>query len=165
MYRAAECYVEALPKAAGPVGEGGIDAFFDRGEPYMNAIQTYWISKDYRRRYPILQLVRSVQPVEMIHAPGVQVADMLAWSMNRGIAHPEDSEDWKRICSLILQAVTRKQVILDEDQFQSVWSRNHRDLISIPFQGAVPHSVVQEKSGASRMVFRPNNLKITTRLR
>ena len=130
-YRAAECYRDGLAAAGGPVIKGGIDAYFDKGEQYMNSIYRHWSRKDYKRRYPILDLVRSVQPVDMRETPGVQLADMLAWSRNRLLSQP--SEGLKaRISEAILGSISRKAVFVNEDQFQSVHARDSRDLILIP---------------------------------
>ena len=60
-----------------------IDVFFDRNEPFIGHISNDWNNLKLRKKYPVWGLVRTVAPAEMLLTPGVQAADMLAWSAHR----------------------------------------------------------------------------------
>jgi hypothetical protein len=67
-----------------------IEMFFDRNERFMGHIQTDWNNKKLRKRFPMLELIRTVAPAEMRLTPPIQAADMVAWARNR-LAVPPDS--------------------------------------------------------------------------
>jgi hypothetical protein len=93
-----------------------VDAFFDQNEPFLPAIRTDWENKKCRRKFPVLQMVHSMEPVDMKLTPGVQLADMMAWSRNRLLSNP--SEDWSdlryRVAQNVLQTLSTKSVMVDE---------------------------------------------------
>jgi hypothetical protein len=60
-----------------------IDLFFDRGDPFLNVLMQQWNSREIKQKYPWWRLVRTIAPVDSASTPGVQAADMLAWSHNR----------------------------------------------------------------------------------
>lgn len=66
---------------------------FDRGEPYLNAMMRRWNRRrSFRGKKPLWDLIKSIAPVEASDVPGVQAADMLAWSMNR--VRTRGTSDW-----------------------------------------------------------------------
>jgi hypothetical protein len=66
---------------------------FDRGEPYLNVMMQRWNRrKSLRGKKPLWDLIKSIGAVEMQNVPGVQAADMLAWSYNR--IRTRGNSDW-----------------------------------------------------------------------
>ena len=71
--------------------------FFDQGEPFMNGIRNLWL----KRHRPLNQvslepfwgLIANVQPLDMRDSPSVQAADLVAWSISRGLSDRE--RPWK----------------------------------------------------------------------
>src|SRR5579863_4469964 len=66
---------------------GDIDIYFDRNEPYMNILMQAWNNKETIGKSPWWGLVRMIGPLEMQRTPGLQAADMIAWSHNRLKTH------------------------------------------------------------------------------
>src|SRR6266571_2753206 len=61
--------------------------YFDQGEPFEGAFRK-WRDKNYRlahhaKGFNYWALVKSITSSSMRHTPGLQVADMLAWALNR----------------------------------------------------------------------------------
>ena len=86
-----------------------IEFYFDRDEPFMQHIDADWKSAEYRKRFPIWDLIRTIAPVPMQVTPGIQVADLFAWSrthVDRGrqadrfwgpalmLCHPSHADHW-----------------------------------------------------------------------
>lgn len=86
-----------------------IEFYFDRDEAFMQHIDADWKSADYRARFPIWGLIRTIEPVAMDVTPGIQVADLFAWSrthVDRGrttdrfwgpalmLCHPSNADHW-----------------------------------------------------------------------
>ena len=67
-----------------------LEAFFDRNEPFMDHVRRDWLSAEFTRQHPAWHLVRDIAPVEMRSTPGVQVADVFAWTRNRREAKSND---------------------------------------------------------------------------
>lgn len=103
----------------------GVDAYFDRNEPFLPQIKADWQKKAYKNRLPALQQVRSIEPVEMSLTPGVQVADMMAWSRNRILSNP--ASDWSdfryRVAQGVLHSLNCKRVLVDESQVLEKFGR------------------------------------------
>ena len=87
-----------------------IEFYFDRDEPYMQHIDADWKSAQYRTKFPIWGLIRTIAPVAMDVTPGIQVADLFAWSrthVDRGrqkdrffgpalmLCHPSNADHWE----------------------------------------------------------------------
>jgi hypothetical protein len=60
-----------------------LDIFFDRNEEFLKHLAKDWNDKRIRGQYPFYELIGTIEPVEMQKTPGVQAADLLAWSTNR----------------------------------------------------------------------------------
>ena len=52
--------------------------------------RTDWSNKKLRKRFPMLELIRTIAPAEMRRTPAIQAADMVAWARNR-LAVPSES--------------------------------------------------------------------------
>lgn len=81
-YRAIEEVQRAVPN----IQPKGIEAYFDRNERYLEHVHSEWQQKrkdsaDWRS--PLLKLVGAIAAIDMKGSPGIQVADMFAWSTNR----------------------------------------------------------------------------------
>jgi hypothetical protein len=57
-----------------------MEFYFDGDEPFMRHIDGEWKSREFRRRYPVWGLIRTIEPVAMQVTPGIQVADLFAWA-------------------------------------------------------------------------------------
>jgi hypothetical protein len=68
-----------------------IDMFFDRNEPFMRHIRADWQSTAIRKKYPLWNLVRVIEDVEMKKTPPLQIADMVCWGFHRQgtYTHPQ----------------------------------------------------------------------------
>lgn len=86
-----------------------MEFYFDRGEPFMQHIWDDWNSEILRAVQPAWGLIRTIAPVEMKLTPGIQVADMFAWSrthVNKQrpndrffgsalmLCHPSEADHW-----------------------------------------------------------------------
>jgi hypothetical protein len=60
-----------------------MELFFDKDEAFMRHIDDDWKAPAIREKYPSWGLVRSIEPVDMKATPGIQVADLFAWSRTR----------------------------------------------------------------------------------
>ena len=63
-----------------------LDIFFDRNEEFLKHLARDWNDKQIRRQYPFYELIGTIAPVEMRRTPGVQAADLLAWSTHRRLS-------------------------------------------------------------------------------
>lgn len=78
-----------------------IDLYFDQGESFMAELER---DRDtLRGQYPVWGLVRKIAPAVMRVTPGIQMADMMAWS--RVIAERGPSERWYPVARLTLTVV------------------------------------------------------------
>jgi hypothetical protein len=86
-----------------------MDFYFDRDEPFLNQIDEDWKSPVYRARHPWFGMIRTMAQVDMRLTPGIQVADLFAWSrthVDRGrskdrflgsalsLCHPSMADHW-----------------------------------------------------------------------
>lgn len=95
---------------------GRIEAFFDRGDPFMKHVMKQWEGKRLHKQFPVLELVSTVGPVDMKAHPPVQAADMFAWCSNRVLAGC--ATDWqKRIAQLVMETGNLTSVQIDDRQF------------------------------------------------
>ena len=60
-----------------------IDVFFDRGERFMRHIRADWESKKLRKQYPVWNLVRVIEAVNMKRTPPLQMTDFACWGHHR----------------------------------------------------------------------------------
>ena len=60
-----------------------MDIFFDRNEQFMRHIRADWKSDKIRKQYPIWNLVRVIEEVEMKSTPAMQIADFVCWGFHR----------------------------------------------------------------------------------
>jgi hypothetical protein len=69
-----------------------IDVIYDRNEPFLKHVYRDWKGpKKDRLRKPFWDLVNTVAPVDCRKTPALQLADMMAWSVNRSHAGPPNA--------------------------------------------------------------------------
>jgi hypothetical protein len=66
-------------------------AFYDRGEPFLATVKGIWLkertpSKQLVKKGVFWDLIANMEEVDMAFTPGVQAADMLAWSLTRALS-------------------------------------------------------------------------------
>lgn len=115
-HRAARWYIETLPteKVARP-----FVLLFDRNEPYMDEVRHEWQIGAKASEFPWWGMISSIAPVEMQKTPGVQVADMLAWSTNR--VRSSGTADWKgQLAARVLALVPHLWNEVEENHMRTV---------------------------------------------
>jgi hypothetical protein len=115
-HRAMRWYLSTLPrkKLALPLA-----LLFDRSEPYMNVVMQEWIKKRSPKTESVYwNLISTVAPVEMALNPGVQAADMLAWSINRKKSHGVN--DWRgKLANAILNTIPHEWNEVEEEHIKA----------------------------------------------
>ena len=76
--------------ANSPPGEK-LAVYYDRDEPFRKYTEAMWSNKEIRKRLPILNYVEMIAASNAQAAPALQVADVLAWGVNRTESHGDDS--------------------------------------------------------------------------
>jgi hypothetical protein len=66
-------------------------AFYDRGEPFLAVVKKVWLKertppKRLIKTGDFWDLIANIEEVDMAFSPGVQAADMLAWSTTRALS-------------------------------------------------------------------------------
>jgi hypothetical protein len=89
-----------------------MDLFFDRGEGFMKHLDADWKSDECRKRYPMWNIVRTIAPVAMQQTPGVQMADVIAWSRANQHVGPNGSK-WYAVSMLNLHMASRHSGLFD----------------------------------------------------
>ena len=115
-HRAATWYIKTLPKdqIVKP-----LVLLFDKDEPYINVVENEWKIGNRARDFPWWGMINSISPVNMRAVPGVQAADMLAWSINR--VRSSGSADWKgQLASRVIQIVPHLWNEVEEDHMRTV---------------------------------------------
>jgi Protein of unknown function (DUF3800) len=95
---------------------------FDRNEPYMNILMQRWNRrKSFKGKRPWWDLITTIAPVDMRKVPGVQAADMLAWSINRARTRAPGASDWgDNMARVILGAIPHVWNEVEETHFRKV---------------------------------------------
>ncbi|XWK60927.1 hypothetical protein RBB73_05100 [Tunturiibacter empetritectus] len=122
-------YAKTYPSLTRP----GIDVFkyyFDRGELFLEAFKRKWIAERDRphsnSELNLWSLVESVNETDMRLAPGIQAADMLAWSHNRETRSPGSKGN--HLCHLMRTVIPSLHIIWDEAKLRQTC----RPLIYLP---------------------------------
>jgi hypothetical protein len=87
-----------------------IDAFFDRNEPFMRHIRADWQSKKSRNNWPVWNLVRVIEEVDMTRTIPLQMADLICWGHHR-VATYEHPRPWEIDHQGWVTAVGAKNVV------------------------------------------------------
>lgn len=90
--------------------------FYDEGETFIKSIRARWLKDVHRKskiHHPLWGLIASVQPVLMKDTPGVQAADVIAWSFTRRIRN-EPGDQWSSLATLLLGDSQRGGIIPSE---------------------------------------------------
>ena len=69
-----------------------MDLFFDRDEHFLKHLYKDWTDKRILKRYPFYALISCMAPMKMCDSPGLQAADLLAWSTHRLLG--KDKTSW-----------------------------------------------------------------------
>jgi hypothetical protein len=104
---------------------GSIHYFFDASEPFKEPFEKKWISEKERTNdlevYNQWSLVEEVAGVEMRKVPGVQAADILAWSVNRENTVPEGFPGSMH-AFLMRQIIPSFSIVFDEQRMRRDFS-------------------------------------------
>lgn len=104
--------------------------FFDRKEYFENPFKDKWNRERSQSEatgdWSVWNLIDEVAPVEMETAPGVQAADIIAWSMNRE-TFAKEGEPGKYFGHIIRQVVPSRYVVWNEEKLRAQF----RPLIAI----------------------------------
>ncbi len=95
-----------------------INIFRDRDEPYLGDLVRDWESAKIRRIEPPLERINRITAMDMRVTPGIQMADMIAWTAHRCLTHPEDE---RAHCFWWAMRVTENHLIgrMRDDQTES----------------------------------------------
>jgi Protein of unknown function (DUF3800) len=102
----------------------GVDFFLDQGERFLHCLRGLWMERR-RRAEMSWGLINQVTAVEMRKNPGVQLADILAWSRNRSIAIGAD-RGHKDLCDAILGSTDSSEWDLDYQRL----TKPHRQILT-----------------------------------
>src|SRR5262249_30350295 len=94
-----------------------MEFYFDRDEPFMQHIWDDWNSPTIRAKYPAWGLIRTIAPVEMKLTPGVQVADLFAWSRTR--VDTQDDDKYFGAAGLLCHPSSADHYIFDRDKIRT----------------------------------------------
>lgn len=85
------CYVYGIY-----TGASKFQLFFDRNEPFYGHVLDRMNNRGSKRRDAIWRQVYSVTEADMRHIPGLQAADLLAWSVNHEKQEGKCRFDWQQ---------------------------------------------------------------------
>lgn len=105
--------------------------FFDKGEPFKQPLEDEWIRQTERSTergvWSIWNLIEQVTPVDMRKVPGVQAADILAWSVNREQTK-EAGKNGTFLRHIMQQTIPASYVVWDEAKFR----KHFKPLLYLP---------------------------------
>ncbi len=71
------------------------ELFYDQGEPYGSHTLERWKNPVTRKHVKVLSKIDQVSYLDMRRTPGLQVADLFAWSVNSAIQYGKLSYKWQ----------------------------------------------------------------------
>jgi hypothetical protein len=77
------------------IGGKDFELFFDQGEPYYGYIHDRWKTQRVRKAEPVWERVIHVGEANMRKVPGLQAADLLAWSVNHAEQDRKIEYSWQ----------------------------------------------------------------------
>lgn len=69
------------------MGNSTIEIYYDTGDRYLMELINDHAKK---HKQPILKQVTAIDPLDMKITPGIQMADMIAWTAHRCLTYPQD---------------------------------------------------------------------------
>jgi hypothetical protein len=101
---------------------GAIHYFFDKDEPYKQVFEDKWKSETgkidaSKGDWSVWNLVKEVAAVEMRKVPGIQAADILAWSVNRENTSIEGSPG-RMLLYIMQQVIPSGFIVWDEERMR-----------------------------------------------
>lgn len=115
LVRASEWYFEAHPLKI-----ERMTVFFDRGENFMGPLKKLWLTErtppERVARNLFWDLIQNIIDIDMVDTPGIQAADMLAWSRSRGLS--EKDRVHRDLLNIIQHVVPNWNLVLDENNLR-----------------------------------------------
>jgi hypothetical protein len=117
--KASDWYLREHPDKIEPM-----TIFYDRGEKFFGSIKDTWLKErtppNRVARKLFWDLVKNVVDDDMAYSPGIQAADMLAWSRSRGLS--ETVRDQRDLLKILRNVIPNWNLILDEDDLREAHS-------------------------------------------
>jgi Protein of unknown function (DUF3800) len=115
-------YLLRYPDVIDPIN-GAIHFFFDKDEAFKQSFEDAWIRESRKidltqGKWSSWKLVKEVAAVEMKEVPGVQAADILAWSVNRHITSP-DGRPGKMYRRIMQQIIPSSSIVWNEEKLRA----------------------------------------------
>jgi hypothetical protein len=108
-----------------------IKYFFDRGEPFKQPFEDEWIRETKRSEergvWSVWNLIEQITPVDMKKVPGVQAADILAWSVNRDQTTAAGKKG-KMMREVMMKVIPAYSVLWDEAKLR----KHFKPLLYLP---------------------------------
>jgi hypothetical protein len=102
---------------------GYADLIFDQGEPFHGHVLERWKHPKEKGK-PLYKGIRAVTEADMRFVPGLQMADMLAWSINR----PYGQGGHEEVCEAVVDAIPRTERTFEYEELRKP---NHTALETI----------------------------------
>ena len=96
------------------------EAYYDQGEPFRGYITSLWQAKSTHARFPGWHYVSNIGSKDMKNTPGLQAADVLAWSINRKLSKPNALDDATRLASQVCESVRHTRYSLAGEVVQEL---------------------------------------------
>jgi hypothetical protein len=98
---------------------------FDQGEPFRHPFEMKWL-KEKKDPYRLWRIIKSVEAKDMKSTPGLQAADMLAWSSNR---EQTGHHKARFMCHIMKKVIPSMWVVWNEQKFRE----HYKPLIWTPY--------------------------------
>lgn len=109
--------------------------FYDQDEQFISSIRSSWLIYDKQRKqrlaHPFWGTIANVRPVSMHDTPGIQAADIVAWSVTRRLRYGGTDDKWAPLANSLIGAppdlpyviLPSEQLVIDESLMRSKYHK------------------------------------------